>query len=78
MSREACLELARRLGRDPDELVEWWAERAAIREHDGAQSREAAERAAFDDLHDALLRRRGPLAAGATDAVADTLRRDRK
>ena len=67
MSREALVELARRLGRDPDELVEWWAERAAIREVDGGQPRDAAEAGALDDLRTALGERRGPLRAeGAT------------
>jgi len=50
MSREGCIELARRLGLDQDRLLEWWAERAAVREFDGGLTREAAELAAFDDL----------------------------
>jgi hypothetical protein len=37
--RAAVVELAEKSGVDPDELVEWWAERAAIREIDGGQSR---------------------------------------
>jgi hypothetical protein len=41
--RARCEELARRLGRDADDLVELWDERAAIREHDGHQSRADAE-----------------------------------
>ena len=50
MSREGCIELARRLNLDQDQLLEWWAERAAVREFDGGLTREAAELAAFDDL----------------------------
>ena len=50
MSREGCIELARRLGLDQEQLLEWWAERAAVREFDGGLTREAAELAAFDDL----------------------------
>jgi len=50
MSREGCIELARRLGLDADQLLEWWHERAAVREFDGGLTREAAELAAFDDL----------------------------
>ncbi len=30
---------------------EYWEERAAIREYDGGQSREDAERGALEDLH---------------------------
>lgn len=50
MSRDGCIELARRLGLDADQLLEWWSERAAVREFDGGLTREAAELAAFDDL----------------------------
>jgi len=58
-------ELARQLGRDGDELVEWWAERAAIREVDGGQLRADAEREAFDELRSSLAEgRRGPQRAG--------------
>ena len=52
--RDRCLELADRTGRDPDELVEWWSERAAIREIDGGQPRAEAELDAFDDLRNTL------------------------
>jgi hypothetical protein len=45
-----CEDLARRLGRDIDDVVERWAERAAIREHDGLQPRDDAERDAFDEI----------------------------
>jgi len=50
MSRDGCIELARRLGLDADQLLEWWSERAAVREFDGGLTRDAAELAAFDDL----------------------------
>jgi hypothetical protein len=50
MSRDGCIELARRLGLDADQLLEWWSERAAVREFDGGLPRAAAELAAFDDL----------------------------
>ena len=45
-------ELAKQLGRDGDELVEWWAERAAIRELEGGQSHNDAERDAFEELRE--------------------------
>ena len=49
MSREACIELAKRFGADPDDVIEWWLERASVREYDGGQSRADAEAAALDD-----------------------------
>ena len=61
MTREACIELARSAGRSPDEIIEWWTERAAIREFEGGEPREAAERAALDELRQAL--RKGPKSA---------------
>lgn len=61
--RDRCIELARRIGRDPDEIVEWWAERAAIREVDGGQARADAERDAFEELRDQLEPRKGPRSA---------------
>jgi hypothetical protein len=54
MWRDALRELATELGKSPDELVAWWEERAAIREFDGGLARDAAERAAFEDLRDEL------------------------
>jgi hypothetical protein len=75
--RDQCRELAVRVGRDPDELVEWWAERAAIREIDGGLPRAEAERAAFEDLRASLDatsivgdERRGPRAAASTAVPA--------
>jgi len=54
MSRDAVLELAASAEVDPEELLEYWNERAAIREIDGGQSREDAERDAVGDLRDLL------------------------
>ena len=74
--RDQVLELARRIGRDPDEIVELWSERAAIREVDGGQSRAMAEREAFDEIRATLEpsvvdgERKGPRAAAAVTAVA--------
>jgi hypothetical protein len=50
MSHQACVQLARRVGLDPADVVERWAERAAIREFEGGQDRAGAERDAFDDV----------------------------
>lgn len=61
MSREACIELARTLGIDADVIVEQWAERAAIREFEGGQSRADAERDALDDV--SAQHRKGPRSA---------------
>jgi hypothetical protein len=70
-----CEDLAHQLRLDADDVIERWAERAAIREHDGGQPRDDAERDAFDDIRcelDGLLvagARRGPLRAdGASTA----------
>jgi hypothetical protein len=69
MSREACIELARTLGIPEDVVVEQWAERAAIREFEGGQSRADAERDALDDVR--ATHRRGPRSASvAADADA--------
>jgi hypothetical protein len=68
--RARCEELARQLDCIPDDVIERWEERAAIREHDGGQPRADAELAAFDDVRTemelALVAgpRRGPRAAG--------------
>ena len=64
MIRDDVLELARQLGRDGEELIEWWSERAAIREIDGGQPRAEAEHEAFEELRASLDARRGPLRAG--------------
>jgi hypothetical protein len=77
MSREACIELARRVGVDPDELVEWWAERAAVREYDGGQPRPEAEADALEDMRAMIevgpwiLERKGPKSAGPAADLGD-------
>ncbi len=64
MIRDDVLELARQLDRDGEELLEWWSERAAIREIDGGQLRAEAEHDAFEELRASLdAARRGPLRA---------------
>ena len=68
MSREACLDLARTLGVDAEALVEEWAERAAIREFEGGQSRADAERDALDDVR--LAHRMGPKSVAAVTSAA--------
>ena len=50
MSRAVMLELAARHRRDADELIEAWAERAAIREYLGGFTRRAAETWAIGDV----------------------------
>ena len=72
MSREACIELARTLGVAEDVIVEQWAERAAIREFEGGQSRADAERDALDDVRAA--HRKGPRSASVA-AEADAKKR---
>ena len=74
MSKQACIELAERAGVDPDELVEYWEERAAIREVDGGQARDDAERAALDDMREVVAigawvlgERKGPKSAVASE-----------
>jgi hypothetical protein len=54
MSRDVCIELARRLGLDATDVIERWQERAAIREYDGGQKRADAERDAFNDVRQEL------------------------
>lgn len=80
MSRDACLELARRLGVDGDAVLELWHERAAIRELDGGQLRADAERDAVEDVritYESLAnaRRLGPRSA-APPAPAIAKQRD--
>jgi hypothetical protein len=70
--RTAVIDLAREAGVDPDELYEWWSERAAIREIDGEQSREDAERGALEDMREMLalgawMLRKGPRSVAAPD-----------
>lgn len=68
--RHRCIDLAARLGLAVDDVLEYFAERAAIREIEGGAPRDEAEagawvdvRAKFDDVFaDALLAgpRKGP------------------
>ncbi len=51
---EACVDLARRFHRNPEDVVDWWRERAAIREFEGGQTRDEAERDELADV-EALL-----------------------
>jgi hypothetical protein len=53
--REACMELAKKLGLDALDVIERWAERAAIREYEGGQTRQDAERDAFEDVRRQLM-----------------------
>lgn len=43
-------ELAKRSGRELDDVFELWSERAAMREFAGGMARAEAEQAAFDDV----------------------------
>jgi hypothetical protein len=68
---ERLAALARELDRSVDDVHELWAERAAIREHDGGMPRAEAERAAFDDVEQVVrAARRGPRSAPAAGAAA--------
>ena len=44
------VEIARRYGVDVGEMLEWFAERAAVREYDGEMDRDTAEMAAVCDV----------------------------
>lgn len=69
-ARDDCLALAKRFQQNPEAVVDWWAERAAIREFEGGQEREEAERDALKDVEMALeAGRRGPKAAQAPRAA---------
>ena len=64
MSREDCIALATKFQRIPNEVIDWWEERAAIREFEGGQTRVAAEQDALRDVEAALREgRKGPKAA---------------
>lgn len=54
MSRDAVIELARTAGLEIEDVLEYWAERAAVREIDGGQEREVAERGALDDIRELI------------------------
>jgi len=57
----AIAELAQRSGRDVDELLDLWDERAAIREYDGAVSRAIAEREAVAEVQQMFAPQQPPL-----------------
>lgn len=76
MSRATVIELAERAGVDVADVVEYWEERAAIREIDGGQERAAAERGALDDIRELLaigtwaFERKGARSAGPAGSRA--------
>jgi hypothetical protein len=74
MPDDACTLLATELGVDVAIVRELWAERAAVREFDGGQSREAAEAAALADVRELLATRRGPRSARSI-AIVNSKRR---
>ena len=80
VSRDACIELAKTAGRDPEDVVEWWTERAAIREHDAGSTRASAEAAALDDIRAALAvsTRIGPKRVDSIAASSDDVVRAKK
>ena len=69
MSRSAVIELAEHAGIDPADVLEYWSERAAVREIDGGQERVAAERGALEDIRELIalgtwaFARKGPRSA---------------
>lgn len=74
-----CIALAERLGVPAEPVLELWAERAAIREYDGGQSRADAEAGAVEDVRLALAtpivigERKGPRSASSAGAISDVL-----
>jgi hypothetical protein len=74
-----CLALAERLGLPAETVLEQWAERAAIREYEGGQSRTDAEAGAVEDVRLALATpivvgdRKGPRSAAPANAISDVL-----
>lgn len=78
-----CIQLAERLGLSTEAVLELWAERAAIREYEGGQSRADAEAAAVDDVRAALATpiessivsgdRKGPRSAASPAVISDVL-----
>jgi hypothetical protein len=48
--RDARVELAGKFGINAAHVIERWEERAVVREYDGGQARQDAERDAFDDV----------------------------
>jgi hypothetical protein len=71
MTRDACIDLARAAGRPVDDVLEWWGERAAIREFEGGQPRATAEVDALGDVRAWLgAGRLGPRSAPAQAAAS--------
>jgi hypothetical protein len=71
MTRDAIIELARDAGQPVDDVLEWWGERAAIREFDGGQPRATAEVDALADVQAWLgAGRLGPRRAGSHMAAS--------
>lgn len=80
MSRSAVIELAEHAGADVADVLEYWEERAAVREIDGGQERAVAEAGALDDIRELLaigtwtFARKGPRSVTPTA----TTKRDRE
>jgi hypothetical protein len=74
-----CIALAERLGVAAETVLELWAERAAIREYEGGQSRADAEACAVEDVRLALAtpivigERKGPRGAPPAGVISDVL-----
>lgn len=49
-TRQAVLDYARKRRLDERDVLEWWTERAAVREYDGGTQRDEAERLAMVDV----------------------------
>ncbi len=83
MSRSAVIELAEQAGIDPADVLEYWGERAAVREIDGGQERAVAESGALDDIRELIavgtwaFARKGPRSANPAPPTATT-KRDRE
>jgi len=75
MSRAAVVELAEQAGVDVADVVEYWEERAAVREIDGGQDRAVAERGALEDIRELMaigtwtFSRKGPRSATPVSAT---------
>lgn len=73
-SRAAVTQLAEQAGVDVEDVLEYWSERAAIRELDGGQERAMAEQGAVEDIRELLATgawafgpRKGPHRAAPTE-----------
>ena len=54
MSRDAVIELAHAAGLEVVDVLEYWSERAAVREIDGGQERDVAESGALEDIRELI------------------------